>query len=239
MRDLTPEECEFIAGGKQQTLQSMSYSGEGDIVVTASPPPPPYYPPPPYFPPPPPPPPPPPSGGGGYASPGATAAGNAFANNHLQFQGRAEDVDDWQHAHDDLAKLYDWATQNPNAIVDIGGGKSITAAKVMQDMNYVQVIINSGASPYGTAAAYSPENVSRNGVNVQLYTASTEYNNYMKQPGTQGEDYLVFHEIGHALNYFENRDMYNDSGNGRPGEAAADAAAHSLESQMHITEITR
>lgn len=237
MRDLTPEECEFIAGGKLQKLQAMSYSGEGDIVVTASPPPPPYYPPPPYNPPSPPSPPPPPSsGGGGYASPGTTAA-NTFANNHIQFRGRAEDLDDWQRAHDDLAKLYDWATTHPNALVDIGNGISITGTEALSCMNHVQVIINSGSSPYGPAAAYSPENASRSGVDIQLYTASAEYNNYMKQPGTQGEDYLVFHEIGHAFNYFENRTVYNTQGTNN--EAAADAAAHSLQSQMGIPEISR
>jgi len=30
MRNLTPEECEFIAGGKVQKLQAMSYTPEGD-----------------------------------------------------------------------------------------------------------------------------------------------------------------------------------------------------------------
>jgi hypothetical protein len=65
MRDLTPEECEFIAGGRTMKLQSTTYDPEDPIVVTGSPPPPPPI----YFPPPSPPPydpaPPPPTTGGG------------------------------------------------------------------------------------------------------------------------------------------------------------------------------
>jgi len=98
MRDLTPEECEFIAGGKLKKLQTMSYTDEtdpGEIVITATPPPPPPPPPPPYIPPPPPPPynppvPNGPGGGGGGSNPGGTfdhaldtqidAAGVAAAN---------------------------------------------------------------------------------------------------------------------------------------------------------------
>jgi hypothetical protein len=81
MRELTPEECEFIAGGlskmeKDKDGNFVAMSGpenEPPIVVVGSPPPPPVYPPPPppvY----PPYPPPPGTGGGGGATPSVPAA---------------------------------------------------------------------------------------------------------------------------------------------------------------------
>jgi len=230
MRDLTPEECEFIAGGKLKKLQTMSYADEtdpGEIVITATPPPPP-----PYIPPPPPPPynPPVPNGpggggggssGGGYSTAGVSAAANAFADAHIQNNlTSAKDIQHYHFTHDEIAKAYDWLKAHPNAMIDIGKGHEITASEALSAIDNTQVIFTNNATLAGANGAQNYDQNEHGIIYINPENANTaQYDSY-----TNGENYQLWHEYGHIFDYFNNRaDM---------SEASANNGGRSIQQQM-------
>jgi hypothetical protein len=261
MRDLTPEECEFIAGGKGQRVLAMSYSGEGDIVVTASPPSfPPNYPP---APPPSAPAPGAPSTGGytgggstpapSYNSPNSSDAANTFANNHVKNYGStAEDTVVYQNEHDKLASLYDHLTNDPDRQISLGNGRSISASQALADLSKgTTYITDSALHPAGqngapgdnaTVPAYtmgSSNGTVESWINPSQ-AESLKYENlnpsYSYQ-GTSGMDYVDFHELGHQIQWTEDRSLFDANNNGTT-ESEANSIGRSLEQAAGITLIT-
>ncbi len=225
MRDLTPEECEFIAGGKKHKLQAITNADEdpgGELIIVGSPP---VILPPPSIPTPAPPPP----TGGGYATPGATAAANAFANAHVSNTGTtAADTQHYLRTHDDLAKLYDYAKAHPNDLIDIGNGAKVSfQAALAQITDHVQFVITSNQALSG----YNGAQNAASGNSIAIYIDPENWNthNYDNNfSNNSGEDYEIFHELGHSLNYFNGTpDSFNS-------EAAANRAGRSIEQQMGV-----
>lgn len=249
MRDLTPEECEFIAGG---LAIAMTTPGEypqtppPTITVVHPPAPPSPLPPPTPLPTPTPTPPSPPpstgggtggSGQGGYSTSDASSAANAFANSHMANAGTTADDAKWaQRIHDDLAHLYDYAAAHPNEMMDIGHDQLISMKQVMAYLQKSFVFISDNESftapPQGTnrgaatVAGSLPAAEERTSYFIPGNSYSQVYeNNYQ---GNQGIDYDLFHELGHALNFAD------PTGNGYD-EAAANTAGRSIEEAMGLS----
>lgn len=173
--------------------------------------------------------------GGGYVSAGVSAAANTFASAHVHNNGTtAADEKEYEKAHDDVAKLYDWAQAHPNDSVDIGNGHTITGAQLSADLAAMTInIVDTGGGTSGANTFYSGSTgtttvtINPNNSNVQAYN---DPNNFS---GT-GADYVVFHEIGHSV--------YDVSYGGLPqgptAEAQADTAANSLENALGIPIFT-
>ena len=166
---------------------------------------------------------------------GVSAAANAFANAHVHNNGTtAADRDEYQKAHDDVAKLYDWAQEHPNDSIDIGNGHTITGAQLSADLAAMTInIVDTGGGPSGAQTAYSastgtttitinPQNSNVQGLN--------DPNNFS---GT-GADYVVFHEIGHSVYDVS----YGGISPGPTAEAQADTAASSFDRALGIPAFT-
>ena len=220
MRALTPEEMDIVAGGDGTTItvtgtrtdyfflmRSLDNGGGGGGSSGGG------------------------GGGGapGYTTPGVSAAANAFANQHVQNKGNtAADQKEYQKAHDDVAKLYDWAQSHPNDTVDIGNGETITGSQLAADLEKMTIeISDTGGGPTGGQTALHGDGtvtitINPQNSNVQTYNASST-----------GQDYVVFHEIGHEL-----QDTSFAPLQGQTGEDQADAAARSMENKLGIPTYT-
>ena len=168
----------------------------------------------------------------GYVTPGVSAAANAFANAHVHNNGTtANDQQEYQKAHDDLAKLYDWAQQNPNTSVYIGNGEYITGSQLSADLANITINITDGYA--GSTGAQTDFNGSTATISINPNNSTVEtYNDPSNFNGT-GADYVVFHELGHAT--------YDESYGGLSGttaESQADAAAKSFENDLGIATFT-
>ena len=220
MRQLTAAELELISGGD---------GSENEIVVTGSPYPSPSPQPMPGAPWPgqyPGSPSPSPTGGGGVPY---TPAGNAWANSHISLIGTTQaDVHAYNVMHTDLAKFYDFATKNPNALIQIGNGQTVTAATALQDFNSIMVDIQStGGGPNG--GIFTP-NGTGGGVitfNPENSTLSSEYSSY----GDSIYNYGIFHELGHELDNANAQSLYNSTNT----EGYANTAGRSMEQDVGLT----
>ena len=168
-------------------------------------------------------------------SSGVSAAANAFANAHIHNNGTtAADEREYEKAHDDVAKLYDWAQAHPNGNVDIGNGHSITGAQLSADLAAMTInIVDVGGGTSGALTDYSPSTgtttitINPQNSNVQTYN---DPNNFS---GT-GADYVVFHEIGHSTYDIS----YGGLSPGPTAEAQADTAANSFENALGVPTFT-
>jgi hypothetical protein len=193
MRELTDAELQYISGGT---------TNSEDIIVTGVLPTwPVYYPPtydygPPYY-----------GGGGGgggtgtYATTGTTAAANAFADARVHDVGsptNTNDINATHNAHDVLAKFYDFAKANPNALVTVGD-YSLTATQVLNALSLEQIYITDSTDPsvIGPNGAQTRSSWSATtGAFVGGVTYINPNNsNYQTYPG----DFAIAHEIGHEL----------------------------------------
>lgn len=187
-------------------------------------------------------------GGGGGSSDsnqahdtaGVSAEANAYADSHVHNEGSTDaDKALAQKTHDDLAKLYDWAKNNPTKSVDIGNGHSVTGAQISADLNNINVHITdnvSNTSPAGdTGAATHYESTGNNVSDIFISPENSNIQSYANDPA--GLDYVIFHELGHALDWaYDRSDMYNsDTGHyTSSAEALANSAGRSVENAIGI-----
>ncbi len=220
MRELTPEECEFIAGGlvKKSNNTTTNYETPEDVtevVVVSSPPP--YTPP--YYPPVPPPTTPSPTspgdpGGSGGSGSGFSAAANDYAAQHIHLTGDLNNpatAATYAAFRNALAAAYDKGLTNPNAPIKMPGGLVFTAGQVLAAIDGIDINIGpnvtapDGADTYPLGGGSFDINVNPNNSNVVGYQN-------MWGP-TIGADYVAFHEIGHVvLGGIANETMANSAG---------------------------
>lgn len=204
MRKLTPEECEFIAGGEQ--MLDSYYDEGGEIVVTGSPPPysPPYYPPPPppytppYYPPY-------GGGGGGGETPPPPPAdedvievdfGNGLTEADLT-PAQKEAYDDFLES---IATVDEWIKNLPDdAVIVIEDGYEITGAELKEAWAKTDFIINpAGYDGYenGSARGEADYNGGNPIVSINIDIIDG-YNDHNTADGNVGTDFLVLHELAH------------------------------------------
>ena len=163
--------------------------------------------------------------GTGYSTPGTTAAANDFADSHVKNMGStADDVAAAHQAHDNLAKWFDFAAQNPNSPVYIGNNQAITAPQALDAFSHIVFrIVDTGGGVSGGETSFNPA-TGRAVVDYNPAKAS----GYLSSFGIGGTNYVMFHELGHVINGIYNFSKLGD-------EAAANSAGRSLENSLGIT----
>lgn len=162
-----------------------------------------------------------------YQTSGVSAEANAFADAHVHNNGTTVlDAHAYKLVHDAFAKFYEWAKANPNALINIGNGLTVSATQALHDFERVTYnIADVGGGSHGDATAVTYDNT----YSIGLYSTSTLNPQLWlsfptnKSLGDAGINYTVFHELGHSLNAFE-YGRYNAG-----DEAAANTAGRSME----------
>ena len=199
--------------------------------------------------------------GAGYQTANATSAANHFADAHIKTATNptADDTTLSHEAHDDLAHLFDYATNNPGALIDIGNNVRVTASQVLADLSNVNYSIGHSTlyNANGTVAVRDDgssiggwaRDVGNGTISIEFNTASPDTAGFIHNyQGTSGMDFEIFHETGHAIEYFENRPAYTytPSANGQPYntaqinviEGSADRTMLSIEKALGIAQPT-
>jgi hypothetical protein len=125
-----------------------------------------------------------------------------------------------------VAKFYDYAKANPNALIDIGNGKTITATQALDGIARAAIVIADTGG--GATGANTAPDSNYNNYAITINTQNTNIQGYANGFGDGGIDYVIFHELGHVLN-----DVYNRSV-AETDEAAANSAGRSLENAAGI-----
>lgn len=146
-----------------------------------------------------------------YRTPSVSNAANNFANSIVTIdEDRPSSVliAEYQRAHDNVAKVYDYGKDHPNDLIPIGDlGRQVTFSQIIASFSNIAITIsgNLALQSGAEAAAYATGKVSIN-INPTVSSVVT-YNNINNYHGT-GRDYVIFHEIGHAL-WFTNVDLHS------------------------------
>lgn len=193
-------------------------------------------------------------GGGGpsapYQSPGRSAEANAFADAHLKDEGIfSDDHTVFREDHDDLAKLYDTIADKISDQLYLGDGK--VASLVQEYVEISQAVIHitddflfdlQSGQQVGAQTIANDDGT----LNVYLNTGEQQSENYENLNtgqydyyGTSGIDYQLFHELGHVVQYFEDRALYDlpsvsDGNASSPREAQANTIGMGLENEADI-----
>lgn len=171
-------------------------------------------------------------GSGFYTSYASSSEANHFADEHLHNYGTTlADANEYTKAHDDLARLYDFAKISPTYSFDIGNGHSMSAQSAISALSNTTIII----SPFDAGSTGARNNVNANGSGITIAINPESDNQHAYNSnftvGT-GTDYVIFHEIGHALNYYAPGGSF--SGDAALVEAAANTAGRSMELALGI-----
>jgi hypothetical protein len=176
----------------------------------------------------------------GYQTAGVSAAANMFASLHAHNNGTtALDETVYEKAHDDLAKMFDLAVNNPTYPIDIGHRVYITAINAVLELN--NTAINVVDTPTREGANTDPGDfrsvtITLNPQNpdVTLSNGTTRpsnfvgwINNWGSDWGNIGIDFTIFHEFGHAI-----YDIFEHTAD---TEAMADSAAFSMMNALGFT----
>lgn len=176
---------------------------------------------------------------GGYSTSGATSEANNFADAHLSNKGVfLADQIDYQYAHDDLAKMYDYAKGHPYASFDVGNGQTMSYNDAIRALDHVQMVITSDATLAGATGAITRVNSDNASLTIYINPESSNQSTYDNtfNMGT-GINYVVFHEIGHALNFFQPNGSFG--GLEKIVEGSANTAGRSLEMALGIPLLAR
>lgn len=203
MRKLTPEECEFIAGGEQ--IMNSYYDEPEPIVVTGSPPP--YYPPP-FYPPPwyppgvgPSPPTYPPGGGGGWPTTPPPPPPDENSND-VKFNGDESTLTAEQKAaieefEQEVAKVDAWISNLPdNAVLRLSDGSEVTGAEVKEAWAKLDFTINPAGTTYlnGTQVGEANWNAGDPVVSFNIDYLTSQSNVAGAELG-----WMIGHELGHLV----------------------------------------
>ena len=175
-------------------------------------------------------------GGSGGAGGGVSSAAINFAvahtHNHMGSVGQAETMK-IEHA---LEVIYDAAKANPNTIVTGPSGTSETLGSLANDLQNTSFeITNQGSFPVrqdgSIAGAYTVNSTGSSVVTVNA--SSSDVQNAALYARGAGDNYVIFHEIGHGADYF------NGLGNGGPNqETDADTWNQGIAAALHLPTLS-
>lgn len=150
---------------------------------------------------------------------GATSQANSYASGKMSFTGDLNDPLDlkaYTAAHNALAALYTFGTNNPTAVIAEANGATMTGAQLMAQLSNTVINIMSSAT-YPGATTYAPDGADTyygTPLGNQIYIDPQNYNVW-GDAATLGNDanynYIVFHEIAHAMTDAYNQGVANPS----------------------------
>ena len=167
------------------------------------------------------------SGAPPYHTNGATDAANQFADNHVHNQGTtAADKAQFEKAHDNMAKFYDFAKSNPNAAIAISHNQLISMSQALDAVSKDNIVITDNAALAGDTGAQTSINGDGSGATTYINPQNSDVQYLDNFDG--GHDWQMFHELGHVIDYYYQPSVVHD-------EAAANATGRSVENALGIT----